>query len=51
MNYRNISMFGVMLFLLLLVGATQSWSVAFQLLNLCLLSSIMALGVNIQWGY
>jgi branched-chain amino acid transport system permease protein len=51
MNYRNISMFAVVLGLLVIVGFTQSWSVAFQLLNLCLISSIMALGVNIQWGY
>ena len=36
---------------LIIVGFYQSWNVAFGLLNLCLLSAIMALGVNIQWGY
>ena len=29
----------------------QSWTVALAVLNLCLISAIMALGVNIQWGY
>jgi len=29
----------------------QSWNVAFSILNMCLISAIMALGVNIQWGY
>lgn len=51
MNMRNIALFGVVFALLALVGFIQSWPVAFQLLNLCLISAIMALGVNIQWGY
>ena len=29
----------------------QSWVVALTILNLCLISAVMALGVNIQWGY
>ena len=51
MNYRNISLFAMVFFFLIVVGFIQSWNVAFGLLNLCLLSAIMALGVNIQWGY
>ncbi len=51
MNYRNIAMFAAVFAMLGVVGLIQSWSVAFALLNLCLISSIMALGVNIQWGY
>jgi len=51
MNYRNISLFAMVFFFLIVVGLIQSWNVAFGLLNLCLLSAIMALGVNIQWGY
>jgi len=51
MNMRNILMFAVMAGLLIAVGAMQSWSVAMGLLNMCLISAIMALGVNIQWGY
>lgn len=48
---RNISFFAIMAFLIIIVGTIQSWNVALALLNLCLISSIMALGVNIQWGY
>ena len=33
------------------VGFVQSWNLAFSLLNMCLISAIMSLGVNIQWGY
>ncbi|MEL6948268.1 MAG: branched-chain amino acid ABC transporter permease [Pseudomonadota bacterium] len=34
-----------------LVGFVFSWNVALSILNLCLISAVMALGVNIQWGY
>ena len=37
--------------LILAVGFVQSWTVALTILNLCLISAIMSLGVNIQWGY
>jgi branched-chain amino acid transport system permease protein len=40
-----------MLLMLLMVGFGQSWSVCLSIFNLCLISAIMALGVNIQWGY
>ncbi len=43
--------FLVMAGLLVLVGVFQSWSLALTILNLCLISAIMSLGVNIQWGY
>ncbi len=48
---RNLVMFGLMGALLTLVGFTQSWDVSLALLNMCIISAIMALGVNIQWGY
>ncbi len=51
MNYRNILLFAFVFMLLAIVGVIQSASVAFALLNICLISAIMALGVNIQWGY
>ena len=53
MSYRwRVRMaFAVMLLLLAVVGVGQSWSVALAIVNLCLISSLMALGVNIQWGY
>lgn len=37
--------------LLLLIGLLQSWNVSLGILNLCLISAVMALGVNMQWGY
>ena len=37
--------------MLALVGFIQSWDVSLLLLNMCIISAIMALGVNIQWGY
>jgi branched-chain amino acid transport system permease protein len=44
-------MFAIMAALLAIVGIFQSWNVALTIVNLCLISSIMTLGVNIQWGY
>ena len=50
-NTRNLAMFAAMAALLLFVGFFQSWTLSLTILNLCLISAIMALGVNIQWGY
>jgi branched-chain amino acid transport system permease protein len=50
-NLRATLSFAVMAVLLLIVGQSQSWPLMLTILNLCLISSIMALGVNIQWGY
>ncbi len=33
------------------VGFGQSWSLALTIANLCLISALMSLAVNIQWGY
>jgi hypothetical protein len=44
-------MFAGMAALLLFVGFFQSWTLSLTIVNLCLISAIMALGVNIQWGY
>ena len=49
--YRKPLTFAIMAGLLALVGFMQSWSVALGIINLCLISAIMSLGVNIQWGY
>ncbi|WP_339857446.1 branched-chain amino acid ABC transporter permease, partial [uncultured Nisaea sp.] len=43
--------YSLMGLVLIAVGFFQSWTVAFGILNLCLISAIMALGVNMQWGY
>ena len=51
LNLRNILLFAVMGALLIAVGVIQSANVALAILNLCLISAIMTLGVNIQWGY
>ncbi len=50
-NGRILLLYAVMAGLILAVGVVQSWTVALAVLNLCLISAIMALGVNIQWGY
>jgi branched-chain amino acid transport system permease protein len=50
-QYRVPFFYTGMLLLLLLVAFGQGWSVALSILNLCLISAIMAIGVNIQWGY
>ncbi len=41
----------IMAALIAVVGMGQSWSVALAILNLGLVSAVMALGLNIQWGY
>ena len=43
--------FGVMAVLTLFVGIFQSWGLALSILNLCLISAVMSMGVNIQWGF
>ena len=48
---RPILLFAAMTSALALVGFMQSWSLALAILNLCLISAVMSLGVNIQWGY
>jgi len=51
MNTRNLMLFALVGMLFLLTGFLQSWNLALQVLNMALISAIMALGVNIQWGY
>ncbi len=48
---RRIMVFSLFFTLLLFVGLFQSWNVAFAIFNICIISAIMALGVNIQVGY
>ena len=50
-NIDTKTSFTIMGFLLLIVGILQSWGVAFSILNLCLISAVMSMGVNIQWGF
>ena len=41
----------IMISLFFLVGFLQSWSVSLVILNMCIISAIMTMGVNISWGY
>ena len=48
---KAIFSFSIMFLLLLAVGFGQSWNVMLAIFNLCLISAVMSLGLNIQWGY
>lgn len=50
-SIKNTFLFLIMAGLIVFVGQYQSWNVALTILNLCFISAIMSLGVNIQWGY
>ena len=50
-NLNVIAAYSVMMVLILLVGIFQSWNVALSIFNLCLISAVMTMGANIQWGY
>lgn len=50
-NLRNIALFGLVGLALVLTGFYQSWTLSLTILNMALISAVMALGVNIQWGY
>ena len=45
-----ILLFLSMFILIAFVGIFQSWNLALTIFNLCIISSIMSLGINIQWG-
>ena len=51
MNLRNIALFAFVACLFLLTGYFKSWNFSLSILNMSLLSAIMAMGVNMQWGY
>lgn len=48
---QNILLFLGVAALVVLTGVTQSWNAALTIVNMGLISAVMALGVNIQWGY
>ena len=51
-QYLNvITAYLIMFTLIILVGIFQSWSLALTILNYCLISAVMTIGANIQWGY
>ena len=50
-NLDVIAAYSIMLGLIILVGFLQSWSMALSILCFCLISAVMTIGANIQWGY
>lgn len=50
-NLRAIILFALVAGLFISTGMMQSWNTSLTILNMALVSAIMALGVNIQWGY
>jgi branched-chain amino acid transport system permease protein len=51
MTKRDASLFVLVALLILGTGFIQSWNAALAIVNMGLISAIMALGVNMQWGY
>ncbi len=51
LNIRNIVLFAAYFLALAMVARFQSPTLAMTILNMGLISAIMALGVNMQWGY
>ena len=50
-NLNVITAYCIMMGLIILVGMFQSWNIALSIFNLCLISAVMTMGANIQWGY
>ena len=50
-NLNVIAAYSIMMGLIILVGLFQSWNIALSIFNLCLISAVMTMGANIQWGY
>ena len=50
-SIRNTTYFAAVALLIITTGFVQSWNTALFILNFGLISAIMALGVNLQWGF
>ena len=50
-NLKITLLFTLVIFLILITGFLQSWNTALLILNMGLISAIMSLGVNLQWGF
>ncbi len=51
MEPKHLALFGLVIALYLGTGFLQSWNTMLSIFNMGLISCIMALGVNMQWGY
>ncbi|WP_198521777.1 branched-chain amino acid ABC transporter permease [Sagittula sp. P11] len=49
-SLKTVLLFALVAGLILFTGFYQSWNTALVILNMGLVSAIMALGVNLQWG-
>lgn len=43
--------FAILATILVFIVAIQGWNIALSIINIGLISAIMALGINMQWGY
>lgn len=50
-NRNEIIAILVMVLLFTFVGFVQSWSLSLSILNMCIISAVMSMGINMQWGY
>jgi branched-chain amino acid transport system permease protein len=48
---RTTLLFAAMTALIIVTGFVQGWNLALTIVNMGLISAIMALGVNLQWGF
>ena len=48
---KNTILFGIIALMIIYTGFAQSWNSALLIIAMGLISSIMALGVNLQWGF
>ena len=49
-NIKTYFLFSAVLLLIVITGFVQSWNSALFILNMGLISAVMSLGVNLQWG-
>jgi len=49
-NIKTYFLFAAVLLLIVITGFVQSWNSALFILNMGLISAVMSLGVNLQWG-
>ena len=49
-NFKTYLLFAAVFLLIVITGFIQSWNSALFILNMGLISAVMSLGVNLQWG-
>ncbi|PRY90043.1 branched-chain amino acid ABC transporter permease [Donghicola tyrosinivorans] len=50
-SIKTTALFALVALLIIGTGLFQSWNAALGILNMGLISAVMALGVNLQWGF